>query len=100
MLAQIKMERAQPRFSGLSPWLRGLDLNQRPLGYEPNELPDCSTPRCRLIRYWTGCIVSSATVAPDPPFPPRSNVQWAEPKVQWPSFLAPASVRDQEEPSE
>src|SRR5215510_10599108 len=29
-------------------WLRGLDLNQRPLGYEPNELPDCSTPRCRL----------------------------------------------------
>ena len=26
-------------------WLRGLDLNQRPLGYEPNELPDCSTPR-------------------------------------------------------
>ena len=26
-------------------WLRGLDLNQRPLGYEPNELPGCSTPR-------------------------------------------------------
>jgi hypothetical protein len=26
-------------------WLRGLDLNQRPLGYEPNELPDCSTSR-------------------------------------------------------
>ncbi len=25
-------------------WLRGLDLNQRPLGYEPNELPGCSTP--------------------------------------------------------
>jgi hypothetical protein len=25
--------------------LRGLDLNQRPLGYEPNELPDCSTPQ-------------------------------------------------------
>ena len=23
----------------------GPDLNQRPLGYEPNELPDCSTPR-------------------------------------------------------
>ena len=29
-------------------WLRGLDLNQRPLGYEPNELPDCSTPRLSL----------------------------------------------------
>ena len=26
-------------------WLRGLDLNQRPLGYEPNELPGCSTPQ-------------------------------------------------------
>ena len=22
-----------------------MDLNHRPLGYEPNELPDCSTPR-------------------------------------------------------
>ena len=28
-------------------WLRGRDLNPRPLGYEPNELPDCSTPRHR-----------------------------------------------------
>ena len=28
-------------------WLRGLDLNQRPSGYEPDELPDCSTPRYR-----------------------------------------------------
>ena len=29
----------------LESWLRGRDLNPRPLGYEPNELPDCSTPR-------------------------------------------------------
>ncbi len=26
-------------------WWRGLDLNQRPSDYEPDELPDCSTPR-------------------------------------------------------
>jgi hypothetical protein len=30
---------------GAQCWLRGLDLNQGPLGYEPNELPDCSTPQ-------------------------------------------------------
>ena len=29
-------------------WLRGLDLNQRPLGYEPNELPGCSTPHLQF----------------------------------------------------
>ncbi len=26
-------------------WLREPDLNRRPSGYEPDELPDCSTPR-------------------------------------------------------
>ena len=36
--------------TALLSWLRGRDLNPRPLGYEPNELPDCSTPRyCKLL---------------------------------------------------
>src|ERR1700728_2495669 len=30
---------------GVFGWSRGVDLNHRPLGYEPNELPDCSTPQ-------------------------------------------------------
>ncbi len=28
-----------------------MDLNHRPLGYEPNELPDCSTPRTMKLYY-------------------------------------------------
>ena len=32
--------------------LRGQDLNLRPSGYEPDELPGCSTPR-----EWMGVIV-------------------------------------------
>ena len=29
--------------------MRGLDLNQGPSGYEPDELPDCSTPRYSFL---------------------------------------------------
>src|SRR5436190_18933601 len=40
-------------------WLRGPDLNRRPSGYEPDELPGCSTPR----RRWP-LILAAALVNP------------------------------------
>ena len=37
--------RKKPFRAFLILWLRELDLNQRPSGYEPDELPSCSIPR-------------------------------------------------------
>ena len=44
-------KKAPPKW-GFLIWWRGGDLNSRPSGYEPDELPDCSTPR-RLLNHTT-----------------------------------------------
>ncbi len=43
----------------LSEW-RGEDLNLRPSGYEPDELPDCSTPRRIRRSYMSGPMSAMA----------------------------------------
>ena len=48
-LRLVESEAATPFGS----WLRGQDSNLRPSGYEPDELPDCSTPR-----RWIGAAAS------------------------------------------
>ena len=39
--------------------MRGLDLNQRPSGYEPDELPGCSTPRQLTVSLYNVQILNA-----------------------------------------
>ena len=64
--------------------LRGQDLNLRPSGYEPDELPDCSTPRYEINGWrWirtTEAICSRFTVCPlwplgNPSINTKHNIQ-------------------------
>ncbi len=48
-------------------WLRERDLNPRPSGYEPDELPDCSIPRPLKRRYLNPKIQMDGVEGLEPP---------------------------------
>src|SRR5579863_4431777 len=58
-------------------WLRGLDLNQRPLGYEPNELPGCSTPQ---LQFSNRAARGQSTRTPSPRHPVHFSQSDSQPR--------------------
>ena len=45
LVSKMQRKSQEPVWFLAKIWLRRQDLNLRPSGYEPDELPDCSTPR-------------------------------------------------------
>src|SRR6266550_2876276 len=71
-------------------WLRGRDLNPRPSGYEPDELPGCSTPRLYLCRRSRRKQIEKAVVGQDDL---RNPKLWLQRPTFMRSSLTPVFVR-------
>src|SRR5204863_239653 len=80
-------------------WLRGQDLNLGPSGYEPDELPGCSTPRrngLRLDDDWVGVVGWAVWRAWRRPTLPRLEAQYhrrrgfSRPSSGWDRVFCPS----------
>lgn len=71
-----------------------MDLNHWPLGYEPNELPDCSTPRQNTLikEKWLGCKDSNLGMpGPKPGALPLGDTPTTIKEALYKSFLKKSS---------